>query len=66
MITFIYPSLFDEIVSPWDDEYKTAKEIGFNVATFDEETFQIKSNLSDNLVIYRGWMISLEDYIKLS
>lgn len=64
-ITIIYPSLFGEISSPWKEEYEIAKKIGLNVATFDEEEYTIKQNLLDKVVVYRGWMLSVENYKKL-
>jgi len=66
-LTIIYPSIFNELTSPWDTEYNIAKELGINVCLFDEETLNIlKCDLTDQVIIYRGWMISIQDYIKLS
>ena len=65
-ITIIYPSLFGEVYSPWKEELEIAKEVGINTETFDETDFSIRSNLSDCLVIYRGWMISQKDYLLIS
>jgi len=65
-ITIIYPALFNELSEPWDAEYQIAENVGFNVYKFEEDTLAIKKDLSNQLIIYRGWMISLEDYKKLS
>ena len=64
-ITVLFPALFGELSSPWDDEYELAKKVGFNVLKIDEETLNVKKDLSEQLVIYRGWMMSNECYSKL-
>lgn len=65
-ISIIFPSVFNELSEPWDAEYEIAKNLGFNVFTFDETTLKIKNDLKNQIVIYRGWMISTEDYETLS
>ena len=62
----LFTSVFGEVQSPWDQEYKLAKENGFRVSLVDEIDFKIKDDLSSCLVIYRGWMISFEQYSLLS
>ena len=65
-LTILYPSLFGEMSSPWLEEHKIAKEASINVSLFDEDTLKIKENLDNQVIIYRGWMISISDYKKLS
>lgn len=64
-ITILFPSVFGELFSPWDVEYKIAKDLGFNVAKIDENDFIISGDLSDSLVVYRGWMLSFDSYTRM-
>jgi len=65
-VTILYPAVFGELSSPWSEEYFIAKKTGFSVATFEEDSFKIKSDISGHIIIYRGWMISFDDYKKLT
>lgn len=64
----IYPSLPYEVrtVDPmWEDEYQWAKEQGWAVALYDAETQRLWPD-SPTPALYRGWMLSEEEYTQLA
>jgi hypothetical protein len=61
----LFASVFGELASPWDLEFSSAKKAGFSVGLYDEVDFTTKANVEGKLVLFRGWMMSFEQYTVL-
>lgn len=69
MTAFIYPEDYFTPGAPDEEfaqEYKVARELGFEVAFYNQETLIPKNILPEFNYIYRGWMLSPDEYKKLN
>lgn len=69
MTAFIYPEDYFTPGTPDEEfaqEYNIARELGFEVAFYNQETLIPKNILPEFNYIYRGWMLSPDEYRKLN
>ena len=69
LTAFIYPEDYflpgqpdEEFIS----EYNIAKKLGFEVTVFNQQTLIPKNILPEFNYVYRGWMLTLDEYKKLN
>lgn len=69
LTAFIYPEDYFSPGRPDEEfivEYNIAKELGFEVTVFNQETLLPKNILPEFNYLYRGWMLTPDEYKKLN